>query len=156
MCHSVSCLELSTHCPSWMKESTLSKGYASSQGQSTYNDSWTQISCLNPHISEGPSSEMAHLQRWHISHFRVSWLNTSQFNLSLPYLSSCFPCSQEQALINHWQQNHHLDSVSVETRLASPVLSTSSVTIVKSLNHTSLCNWRVFTELGTTGNFQSH
>lgn len=111
-----------------------SKGYASSQGQSTYNDSWTQISCLNPHISEGPSSEMAHLplQSFLAKHITIQPIS--------PHLSSCFPCSKEQALINHWQQNHHLDSVSMETRLASPVLSTSSVTIVKSLNHTSLCN----------------
>lgn len=40
----------------------------------------------------------------------------------------------------------------METRPASPILSTSSVTMAKSLNHTTVCNWRSLTELEATGN----
>lgn len=40
----------------------------------------------------------------------------------------------------------------METRPASPILSTSSVTMAKSLNHTTVCNWRSLTELEATRN----
>lgn len=44
----------------------------------------------------------------------------------------------------------------METRPASPILSTSSVTIAKSLNHATLCNWTSLAGLTAARNLQCH